>query len=92
MSRKRYAPEQIINILREAEVLICQSRTTGEVCRGLGISEQSYCRWRKGYGGLRVDQAKRLKDRDRENGRLRKVVYDLTLDKLILKEALEGNS
>lgn len=91
MSRKRYAPEQIINILREAEVLISQGRTTGEVCRDLGISEQSYYRWRKEYGGLRVDQAKRLKDLEKENGRLRKAVSDLTLDKLILKEALEGN-
>lgn len=91
MSRKRYAPERIINILREAEVLIAQGQTTGEVCRGLGISEQSYYRWRKEYGGLRVDQAKRLKELERENGRLRKAVSDLTLDKLILKEALEGN-
>lgn len=91
MSRKRYTPEQVINILREAEVLIAQGQTTGEVCRGLGISEQSYYRWRKEYGGLRVDQAKRLKELEKENGRLRKAVSDLTLDKLILKEALEGN-
>ena len=91
MSRKRYTPEQIINILRQAEVLISQGQTTGEVCRGLGISEQSYYRWRKEFGGLRVDQAKRLKDLEKENGRLRKAVSDLTLDKLILKEALEGN-
>ena len=92
MSRKRYSPEQIINILREAEVRISQGRRTGEVCRGLGISEQSYYRWRQEYGGLRVDQAKRLKELEKENSRLRKAVSDLTLDKLILKEVLEGNS
>ena len=91
MSRKPYAAEHVINILREAEVLISQGQTTGDVCRGLGISEQSYYRWRKEYGGLRTDQAKRLKDLEKENGRLRKAISDLTLDKLILKEALEGN-
>ncbi len=91
MSRRK-SPEQIIGVLREAEVLLAQGRTTGEVCRHLGISEQSYYRWRKEYGGLKVDQAKRLKELERENGRLRKAVSDLTLDKLILKEALEGNS
>ena len=91
MSRKRYSPEQIINILREAEVLISQGQTTGEVCRGLGISEQSYYRWRREYGGLRTDQARRLKVLEKENVRLRKAVSDLTLDKLILEEALEGN-
>ena len=91
MSRKRYSPEQIINILREAEVLISRGQTTGEVCRGLGISEQSYYRWRREYGGLRTDQARRLKVLEKENVRLRKAVSDLTLDKLILEEALEGN-
>jgi|TARA_B100000315_G_scaffold17067_1_gene15196 transposase-like protein len=91
MSRKRYSPEQVINILREAEVLISQGQTTGEVCRGLGISEQSYYRWRREYGGLRTDQARRLKVLEKENVRLRKAVSDLTLDKLILEEALEGN-
>ena len=91
MSRKRYSPEQIINILREAEVLISQGQTAGEVCRGLGISEQSYYRWRREYGGLRTDQARRLKVLEKENVRLRKAVSDLTLDKLILEEALEGN-
>ena len=63
----------------------------GQVCRTLGVSEQSYYRWRKEYGGLKIDQAKRLKDLVKENGRLRRAVSDLTLDKLILKEALEGN-
>ena len=91
MSRKRYTPEQIIGMLREAEVSLSQGQTIGQVCRTLGVSEQSYYRWRKEYGGLKIDQAKRLKDLVKENGRLRRAVSDLTLDKLILKEALEGN-
>ena len=91
MSRKRYTPEQIIGMLREAEVSLSQGQTVGQVCRTLGVSEQSYYRWRKEYGGLKIDQAKRLKDMEKENGRLRRAVSDLTLDKLILKEALEGN-
>ena len=91
MSRKRYTPEQIIEMLREAEVSLSQGQTVGQVCRTLGVSEQSYYRWRKEYGGLKIDQAKRLKDLEKENGRLRRAVSDLTLDKLILKEALEGN-
>ena len=91
MSRKRYTPEQIIGMLGEAEVSLSQGQTVGQVCRTLGVSEQSYYRWRKEYGGLKIDQAKRLKDLEKENGRLRRAVSDLTLDKLILKEALEGN-
>lgn len=91
MSRKRYTPEQIIGMLREAEVLLSQGRKTGEVCRQLGVSEQSYYRWRRDYGGLKVDQAKRLKELEKENARLRKAVSDLTLDKLILQEASRGN-
>ena len=91
MSRKRYTPEQIIGLLREAEVALSQGRSVGQICRTLGVSEQSYYRWRKEYGGLRTDQARRLKELEKENGRLRKAVSDLTLDKLILKEALEGN-
>ena len=88
MSRKRYTPEQIIGMLREAEVSLSQGQTIGQVCRTLGVSEQSYYRWRKEYGGLKIDQAKRLKDLVKENGRLRRAVSDLTLDKLILKEPL----
>ena len=88
MSRKRYTPEQIIGMLREAEVSLSQGQTIGQVCRTLGVSEQSYYRWRKEYGGLKIDQAKRLKDLVKENGRLRRAVSDLTLEKL--KEALEG--
>jgi putative transposase len=91
MSRKRYTPEQIISMLREAEVALSQGQSVGQVCRILGVSEQSYYRWRKEYGGLRTDQARRLKELEKENSRLRKAVSDLTLDKLILKEALEGN-
>jgi transposase-like protein len=78
-------------MLREAEVALSQGQTVGQVCRALGVSEQSYYRWRREYGGLRVDQAKRLKDLEKENKRLRIAVSDLTLDKQILKEALSGN-
>ncbi len=91
MPRKRFSVEQIINHLREADVLLAQGRTIGEVSRQLGVSEQTYYRWRKEYGGLKADQAKRLKDLEAENARLRRAVADLTLDKLILKEAAEGN-
>ena len=91
MARKRYTVEQIIGKLREAEVRLSQGETVPEVSRSLGVSEQTYYRWRKEYGGLKLDQAKRLKELERENGRLRQAVADLTLDKLILKEASSGN-
>ena len=91
MLRKRYSVEQIINHLREAEVLLAQGQTVGEICRRIGVSEQSYYRWRREYGGLKVDQARRLKELEQENSRLKRAVADLTLDKLILKEAAEGN-
>ena len=87
---KAYTPEQAIGMLREAEVRLSQGEKIGKICRGLGISEQSYYRWRRLYGGLKVDQARRLKDLERENQRLKKAVSELTLDKQILKEALEG--
>ena len=90
MSRRK-TPEQIISKLREAEVALAQGETVGQICRRLGVSEQSYYRWRKEYGGLKMDQAKRLKDLEKENGRLRQAVSDLTLDKQILKEARSGN-
>jgi transposase-like protein len=80
MGRRRFTAEQIINMLREAEVLLHQGSTVSEVCRKLGISEQTYYRWRKDYGGMRVDQAKRLKELERENARLKKLVADLSLD------------
>ena len=90
MRRKRFSPEKIIGMLREAEDFLAQGITVGQVCRQLSISEQTYCRWRKQYGGLKISQAKRLKDMKRENTRLKKAVADLTLDKVILQEALEG--
>lgn len=91
MSRKRYTSEQIIIHLREAEVELAKGQTTAEVCRKLGISEQTYYRWRKEYGSLRVDQVRRLKELERENARLKKLVADQALDLAILKEASSGN-
>jgi len=91
MGRKHYTAEQIIGMLREAEVLQSQGMTIGEASRKLGISEQTYYRWRKEYGGMRVDQAKRLKELEKENVRLKKLVAELSLDKDILKEAVRGN-
>lgn len=91
MARKRYKPEEIIAKLREMEVLLSQGQTAGQAVRSVGITEQTYYRWRKEYGGLKVDQAKRLKDLEKENSRLRKAVSNLTLDKLILEEAAKGN-
>ena len=91
MVRKRYTPEQIINKLCEAEILLSQGNTVSVVTRKLGISDYTYYRWRKEYGGMRVDQAKRLKDLEVENCRLKKLVADLSLDNAILKEASRGN-
>jgi putative transposase len=91
MARKRFTVEQIIHHLREAKVLLAQGRTVGEVCRQIGVSEQSYYRWRKEYGGLKVNQARRFKELERKNARLKRAVADLTLDKLVLKEAAEGS-
>ena len=91
MSRKRYTAEQIIGMLREAEVSLSQGQTVGQVCRQLGVSEQSYYRWRKEYGGLKVDQAKRLRELEKENARLKKLVAEQALDNDILREAASGN-
>ena len=91
MAKKRFSVEQIIGHLREAEVLLSRGMTVGEICRRVGVSEQSYYRWRREYGGLKVDQVRRLRELEAENGRLKRAVADLTLDKLILKEAAEGN-
>jgi transposase-like protein len=91
MKKKEFTPEQIITMLREAEVLLSQGTTTAEVSRKLGITEQTYYRWRREYGGMRVEQAKRLKELERENTRLKKLVADLSLDNAILKEAARGN-
>ncbi len=91
MARKGYTPEQIINKLREAEVLLSQGITIGKASRKLGVTEQTYYRWRKEYGGMRVEQAKRLKEVEKENTRLKKLVADISLDNAILKEAARGN-
>ncbi len=91
MRRQRFTTEQIIGKLREAEVALAKGHTVIEVARILGITEQTYYRWRQEYRGLKVDQAKRLKDLESENARLKRAVADLTLDKLILKEAAEGH-
>ena len=89
--QRRYSPEQIIAKLREAEVILSQGRTVGEAVRQLGVSEQTYYRWRNQYGGMKTDQARKMKALELENARLKKAVAELTLDKLILKEASEGN-
>ncbi len=91
MVKKSHSPEQVINKLREAEILLNQGANVGEACRKIGITEQTYYRWRKEYGGLRVEQAKRLKDLEKENARLKKLVADISLDNAILKEVAEGN-
>ena len=91
MVRKAFKPEQIIGKLREAEVLLSQGLTVGEASRKLSVTEQTYYRWRKEYGGMKTVQVKRLKDLERENGRLKRAVAELTLDKQILKEALAGS-
>ena len=91
MPRKRYRPEDIIAKLREADVLLGQGRTVAETIRTLGVSEVTYYRWRTAYGGMNVSQAKRLKELEAENVRLRRAVSDLTLDKMILAEASKGN-
>ena len=91
MIRKVFKPEQIINKLREAEVLLSQGSTVGEASRKLGVTEQTCYRWRREYGGMRVEQAKRLQALEKENGRLKKLVADVSLDNAILKEAARGN-
>ena len=91
MVRKNFNPEQIINKLREAEVHINQGATVGEASRKIGVTQQTYYRWRKEYGGLRIEQAKKLKNLEKENARLKKLVADLSLDNAILKEAARGN-
>ena len=91
MTQKRYTPEQIISKLREAEVGLAQGQTVGQVSKRIAVTEQTYYRWRKEYGGLRMDQAKRLKTLEKENAGLKKLVADLSLDKQILKEVSSGN-
>ncbi len=90
MGRRRHTAEQIIAKLREAEIELAKGLTTGDVVRKLGITEQTYYRWRKEYGGLRVDQARRLKELEKENSRLKRLVADQALDNAILKEVASG--
>jgi putative transposase len=88
---KRHTPEQIVNVLRQVEVAIANGKTTPAACKEAGITEQTYYRWRKEYGGLRVDQAKRLKELEQENGKLKRLVAELSLDKQILQDIARGN-
>jgi transposase-like protein len=91
MKQERFKAEQIVVMLREAEIQLTKGLDITEVCRTLGISEQTYYRWRKEYGGLKIDQAKRMKGLEKENARLKRIVADLTLDNSILKEISRGN-
>ncbi len=91
MPKKRHKPEEIVAKLRQVDVLVSQGHSVAEAIRSISVSELTYYRWRKEFGGLKSDQVKRLKDLETENARLRKAIADLTLDKLILKEAASGN-
>ena len=91
MAKKGNTPEQIINKLREAEIILSQGETVATVSKRIGVSAHTYYRWRKEYGGMRVDQARRLKELEQENSRLKRLVADLSLDNAILKEASQGN-
>jgi len=91
MARKKFDAGQIIGHLRTIEVLLSKGKTAAEASREVGVTEQTYYRWRKEYGGMQVSQARRLKELEKENSRLKKAVAELTLDKLILKEVAEGN-
>ena len=91
MARRTFTPEQIINKLREAEIHLSQGGTVGVASRKIGVTEQTYYRWRREYGGMRVEQARRLKELEKENAGLKKLVADLSLDNAILKEATRGN-
>jgi transposase-like protein len=91
MRQKRFSAEQIVNKLRQAEVLLSQGQIVTQACKAIGVTEQTYYRWRKEYGGLKTDQAKRLKELERENGRLKRLLADAELDKAILREAANPN-
>jgi putative transposase len=91
MPKKRFNAEQIVTLLRQIEVLMAQGKSAPEGCRDAGISQQSFYRWRKEYGGLEIDQAKRMKDLERENVRLKRLVADLSLEKQVLKDVASGN-
>jgi len=91
MARKRHGAEQIITKLREAELMLSKGKSVPQACKKIGVTEQTYYRWRKEYGGLKLDQAKRLKELEKENARLKKLVADVSLDNAILREASSGN-
>jgi len=91
MPTKRYSAEQIVNKLREADVLLSKGQTIAQACKQIGVTDQTYYRWRREYGGLKVDQARRLKELERENGRLKRLLADAELDKAILREAANPN-
>jgi len=91
MPKKRHKPEEIVAKLRQVDVLVSPGQNVADAIRSISVSELTYYRWRKEFGGLKIDQVKRLKDLETENARLRKAIADLTLDKLILKEAASGN-
>lgn len=92
MPKRKYSPEEIVAKLRQVDVLLGQGKTVGEAVKTIGVTETTYHRWRNEYGGLKLDQVKRLKEVEAENSRLRRAVSDLTLDKMILNEALRGKS
>ena len=91
MPMKRYKPEQIVNLLRQIEIGIANGKTTPQACKEAEIAQQTYYRWRKEYGGLKLDQAKRLKELEKENSKLKRLVAELSLEKQILKDVAEGN-
>jgi transposase-like protein len=91
MSRKRFSAEEIVNKLREADVLIARDQSIAQACKQIGVTDQTYYRWRKEYGGLKTDQARRLKELERENSRLKRLLADAELDKAILREAANPN-
>jgi putative transposase len=91
MPNKRYKPEQIVNLLRKIEVEIANGKTTPQAAREVGITEQTYYRWRREFGGLKLDQAKRLKELEKENSRLKRLVAELSLEKQVLREVAQGN-
>lgn len=88
---KKHTPEQIVSLLRQVEVAVASGKTTAQACKEAAITEQTYYRWRKEYGGLQVDQARRLKELEQENAKLKRLVADLSLDKLVLKDIAAGN-
>ena len=91
MAKKRVKPEQIVTLLRQIEVAVANGKTTPQACKEAEVTEQSYYRWRKEYGGLKLDQARRLKELEKENARLKRVVADLALEKQVLRDVAQGN-